>query len=84
MRLKFWEDGFGDAFYSPKMSDGTMKLFAYYLLLHESNPRQLVFVEEPENDLYHQYLKLLADEMANSVGSGYSKQLFVTTHSPFL
>lgn len=83
MMLKFWEDGFEDAFYSPKMSDGTLKLFAYYLLLHESNPRQLVFVEEPENGLYHQYLKLLADEMVNSVGSGYSKQLFITTHSPF-
>lgn len=83
MMLKFWERGFDSAFYSPKMSDGTLKLFAYYLLLHESNPRQLVFIEEPENGLYHKYLKLLADEMIRSVGTGYSKQLFVTTHSPF-
>lgn len=83
MMLKFWETGFDEAFYSPKMSDGTLKLFAYYLLLHESNPRQLVFIEEPENGLYHQYLKLLADEMIESVGTGFSKQLFVTTHSPF-
>ena len=30
--------------------DGTQlnKLFAYYLLLHENNPRQLVFIEEPD------------------------------------
>jgi predicted ATPase len=83
MMLKFWEQGFQNAFYSPKMSDGTLKLFAYYLLLHESNPRQLVFIEEPEKGLYHQYLKLLADEMIKSVGTGFSKQLFVTTHSPF-
>lgn len=83
MMLKFWEKGFETAFYSPKMSDGTLKLFAYYLLLHESNPRQLVFIEEPENGLYHKYLKLLADEMVKSAGTGYSKQLFVTTHSPF-
>lgn len=83
MMLKFWEKGFENAFYSPKMSDGTLKLFAYYLLLHESNPRQLVFIEEPENGLYHQYLRLLADEMIRSVGTGFSKQLFVTTHSPF-
>ena len=46
-------------------------------------PRQLVFIEEPEKGLYHQYLKLLADEMIKSVGTGFSKQLFVTTHSPF-
>ena len=83
MMLKFWEHGFKKAFYSPKMSDGTLKLFAYYLLLHERNPRQLVFIEEPENGLYHQYLNMLADEMVRSVGTGFSKQLFVTTHSPF-
>lgn len=83
MMLKFWEKGFQKAFYSPKMSDGTLKLFAYYLLLHESNPRQLVFIEEPENGLYHRYLKNLATEMVQNVGTRYSKQLFVTTHSPF-
>lgn len=60
-----------------------MKLFAYYMLLHEKNPRQLVFIEEPENGLYHQYLADLAEEMKKNVGTGYSKQLFVTTHSPF-
>ena len=65
------------------MSDGTLKLFAYYMLLHEKNPRQLVFIEEPENGLYHQYLADLAIEMSKNVGTGYSKQLFVTTHSPF-
>ena len=65
------------------MSDGTLKLFAYYLLLHEKNPRQLVFIEEPENGLYHQYLGTLADEMVKNAGTGFSKQLFITTHSPF-
>ena len=81
--LKFWENGFENAFYSPKMSDGTLKLFAYYLLLHEKNPRQLVFIEEPENGLYHQYLADLAGEMAENVGDCNRKQLFITTHSPF-
>lgn len=81
--LRFWEEGFQEPFYSPRMSDGTLKLFAYYLLLHEKNPRQLVFIEEPENGLYHHYLGMLAEEMKKSVGSGYTKQLFITTHSPF-
>lgn len=83
MTLRFWEEGFQEPFYSPQMSDGTLKLFAYYLLLHEKNPRQLVFIEEPENGLYHHYLGKLAEEMKRSVGSGYTKQLFITTHSPF-
>jgi len=81
--LQFWQTGFDEPFYSPRMSDGTLKLFAYYLLLHEKNPRQFVFVEEPENGLYHHYLSDLALEMNKSVGTGYGKQLFVSTHSPF-
>lgn len=83
MTLRFWEEGFQEPFYSPRMSDGTLKLFAYYLLLHEKNPRQLVFIEEPENGLYHHYLGRLAEEMKKNVGNGYTKQLFITTHSPF-
>lgn len=83
MMLRFYEKGFETPFYSQRMSDGTLKLFAYYLLLHEKNPRQLVFIEEPENGLYHHYLGELAEEMKKNVGSGFSKQLFVTTHSPF-
>lgn len=83
MILEFKQSGFEEPFFSQRMSDGTLKLFAYYLLLHEKNPRQLVFVEEPENGLYHQYLANLAIEMRKNVGTGYSKQLFVTTHSPF-
>ncbi len=83
MVLEFWQKGFEEPFFSQRMSDGTLKLFAYYLLLHEKSPRQLVFVEEPENGLYHQYLANLALEMKKNVGMGYSRQLFVTTHSPF-
>ncbi len=83
MILEFYQKGFNSPFYSQRMSDGTLKLFAYYLLLHERNPRQLVFIEEPENGLYHQYMSELAVEMMKDVGSGFSKQLFVTTHSPF-
>lgn len=83
MALEFWQEGFDEPFFSQRMSDGTLKLFAYYLLLQEKNPRQLVFIEEPENGLYHQYLADLASEMSKSVGTGFSKQLFVTTHSPF-
>lgn len=83
MVLEFYQKGFKRPFFSQRMSDGTLKLFAYYLLMHEKNPRQLVFIEEPENGLYHQYLGDLALEMARYAGNGFSKQIFVTTHSPF-
>lgn len=72
MMLRFFEKGFAQPFYSQRMSDGTLKLFAYYLLLYERNPRQFVFIEEPENGLYHQYLGVLAQEMKDNVGNGFS------------
>lgn len=81
--LEFLEKGFTKPFYSQKMSDGTLKLFAYYMLLHEKDPRPLIFIEEPENGLYHKYLADLAVQMKESIRGVYSKQLFVTTHSPF-
>lgn len=81
--LEFLESGFKHPFYSQKMSDGTLKLFAYYLLLHEKDARPLVFIEEPENGLYHKYLSDLAVQMKRSIKGTYSKQLFITTHSPF-
>jgi len=83
MVLEFYQEGFDEPFYSNRMSDGTLKLFAYYMLMNENNPRQLVFIEEPENGLYHQYLSDLAIELSKSAGTGFSKQIFVTTHSPF-
>lgn len=81
--LEFLEEGFDKPFYSQRMSDGTLKLFAYYLLLHEKDARPLVFIEEPENGLYHKYLADLAGQMKNSIRGTYSRQLFITTHSPF-
>lgn len=81
--LEFLEKGFEKPFYSQKMSDGTLKLFAYYLLLFEKDARPLVFIEEPENGLYHKYLADLALQMKASIKGTYSKQLFITTHSPF-
>src|SRR5699024_11931675 len=63
MMLRFYEKGFKEPFYSQRMSDGTLKLFAYYLLLHEKNPRQLVIIEEPENGLYCPYVGELSAEM---------------------
>ena len=81
--LEFFEEGFERPFYSQKISDGTLKLFEYYLLLYEKDARPLVFIEEPENGLYHKYLSDLAIQMKSSIKGTYSKQLFITTHSPF-
>jgi predicted ATPase len=82
--LRFNDRGFKDPFYAQQMSDGTLKVFAYLLLLEDPSPPPFLCVEEPENGLYHKLLEMLAKEFrdhANSQKSG--SQVFVTTHQPY-
>ncbi|NCR46753.1 MAG: AAA family ATPase [Microcystis aeruginosa SX13-01] len=62
------------------VSDGTMKMFAYLILLFDPNPHPLLCVEEPENQLYPTLLKELAEEFAHYSYRG--GQVFVSSHSP--
>jgi len=81
--LQFNDKGFKDPFYAQKMSDGTLKYFAYMLLLEEPNPRQFICIEEPENGLYHKILGNLALEFYRHATEKRNKpQVFITTHSP--
>jgi predicted ATPase len=82
--LRFNDRGFKDPFYSQQMSDGTLKVFAYLLLLEDPSPPPFLCVEEPENGLYHKLLETLAKEFrdhANNQRGG--SQVFVTTHQPY-
>lgn len=83
--LQFNDRGFVDPFYAQQMSDGTLKLFAYLLLLEDPNPPPLICIEEPENGLYHKLLEILAAEFrARATGEKNAPQIFVTTHHPYL
>ncbi|MFH0766193.1 MAG: AAA family ATPase [Calditrichota bacterium] len=82
--LRFNDKGFQDPFYSQQMSDGTLKLFAYYLLLENPDPPSFICIEEPENGLYHKLLEDLAREFRNhATGEKNAPQIFVTTHQPY-
>lgn len=82
--LCFNDQGFQDSFYAPQMSDGTLKVFAYLLLLEDPNPPPFICIEEPENGLYHKLLETLATEFrAHATGREGGSQLFITTHQPY-
>ncbi|NEP59480.1 MAG: AAA family ATPase [Symploca sp. SIO2G7] len=78
--LKFQDQAFKDPFIDRYVSDGTMKIFAYLILLFDPNPHPLLCVEEPENQLYPSLLRELAEEFASYAHRG--GQVFVSTHSP--
>ena len=80
--LQFNERGYEDPFYAADMSDGTLKMFAYLLLLEDPEPSPLIGIEEPENGLHHQLLEPLAAEMQRYTQTARGSQLLLTTHSP--
>lgn len=82
--LRFNDKGFQAPFYAPQMSDGTLKVFAYLLLLEDPTPPPFICIEEPENGLYHKLLETLAAEFrTHATGREGSTQLFITTHQPY-
>jgi predicted ATPase len=82
--LRFNEQGYDDPFYQQSMSDGTLKMFAYLLLLEDPEPPSFIGIEEPENGLYHKLLEELAREFVRHAESSLGKtQILLTTHSPY-
>ena len=78
--LKFQDGAFEDPFLARYVSDGTIKMLAYLVLLFDPTPHPLLCVEEPENQLYPSLLWDLAEEFRSYAQRG--GQVFVTTHSP--
>jgi predicted ATPase len=58
--LRFNDKGFDDPFYGQQISEGTLKMLAYLLLLEDPSPPPLICIEEPENGLYYTLLETLA------------------------
>jgi predicted ATPase len=80
LTLRFSDGSFRTPFLDRYVSDGTIKMFAYLVLLHDPRPHPLLCVEEPENQLYPQLMTELAEEFRNYAQRG--GQVFVSTHSP--
>lgn len=78
--LRFQDGAFKDPFLARHVSDGTIKMFAYLLLLYDPKPHPLLCVEEPENQLYPRLLAELAEEFRDYARRG--GQVFISTHSP--
>jgi predicted ATPase len=78
--LRFQDGSFKDPFIARYVSDGTIKMFAYLVLLYDPRPHPLLAVEEPENQLYPELMHELVEEFRDYARRG--GQVFVSTHSP--
>jgi predicted ATPase len=82
--LLFADKGFTTPFTQQQMSDGTLKMFCYLLLLRDPDPAPFICIEEPENGLYHRLLETLASEFReHATGKSGGSQVFITTHQPY-
>ena len=78
--LKFQDSAFDRPFYAKHVSEGTMAILAYLVLLNNPNQTGLLTLDEPENLLYPDILWELCEDLqwyAENRG-----QVFVSTHSP--
>ena len=80
LTLRFQDGSFKTPFLDRYVSDGTIKMFAYLVLLHDPKPHPLLCVEEPENQLYPKLMAELAEEFRLYAKRG--GQVLVSTHSP--
>lgn len=80
LTLRFQDGSFKTPFLDRYVSDGTIKMFAYMVLLHDPKPHPLLCVEEPENQLYPTLMAELAEEFRGYALRG--GQVLVSTHSP--
>lgn len=80
--LRFQDGSFRDPFIARYVSDGTIKMFTYLVLLHDPSPHPLLCIEEPENQLYPTLLGELAEEFRAYARRG--GQVLASTHSPDL
>jgi predicted ATPase len=78
--MRYKDGAFADPFIDKNVSDGTVKMFAYLILLHDPLPHPILCVEEPENQLYPELMEVLAEEFIDYANRG--GQVFVSTHSP--
>ena len=80
LTLRFQDGSFQTPFLDRYVSDGTIKMFAYLVLLYDPSPHPLLCVEEPENQLYPKLMSELAEEFRLYANRG--GQVLVSTHSP--
>jgi predicted ATPase len=82
--LQFSAEGYEQPFFQQDMSDGTLKMLAYLMLMEDPDNAPFIGIEEPENGLHHQLLAELAQQFKDFASKPGGPQILITTHSPNL
>lgn len=67
-----------------QLEESPNKLFLYLLLFRDKDPHSTIFIETPDNDLYHDMVDVLSDEMREFTINNPFSQIIFTTHNPYI
>lgn len=78
--LQVKDKPFDDPILADFVSDGTLKMLTYLIVLNDPMPPAFVGIEEPENSMHPQLHERFAEVCGSSIKN---TQILVTTHSPY-
>lgn len=85
------EEPSGARLHASSISDGTLRFLALAIMAHDPQTRGLIAIEEPENGIHPEKLKVMADLLRDMAirtdeepgEDNPMRQIIVSTHSPY-
>ncbi|MDB9315275.1 AAA family ATPase [Spirulina sp. CS-785/01] len=81
LTIEWYFEGINEPFYLREMSDGTVRMLCWAVVLHSPKLPSLIVIDEPELGLHVAWMRVLATWIKKA---SLKTQVFVTTHSPDL
>lgn len=81
LTVEWFLEGNNEPFYLNEMSDGTLRMLCWAVILHSPNLPTLLVIDEPELGLHPAWLSVLAQWIKKAAEK---TQIILTTHSPDL
>ena len=79
--IEWYVDGCSKPFFLSEMSDGTVRMLTWAVVLHSPTLPRLIVIDEPELGIHPAWMPLLAEWIK---GASHRTQIIVSTHSPDL
>ena len=81
LTIEWYVDGCSKPFFLSEMSDGTVRMLTWAVILHSPTIPRLIVIDEPELGIHPAWMPLLAEWIK---GASQRTQIIVSTHSPDL
>jgi len=81
LTIEWYVEGCSEPFFLSEMSDGTVRMLCWAVILHSPKLPRLIVIDEPELGIHPAWMPILADWIKKAA---HRTQVIVTTHSPDL